>query len=32
MLILVIDDWYISCEIAINWMQLDPTDDESALI
>ena len=31
MLILVIDDWCISCEIAIRWMQLDFTDDRSTL-
>ena len=32
MLILVIDDWRISCEIAIRWMQLDLTDDKSTLV
>ena len=26
MLILVADDWCISCEIAIRWMQLDLAD------
>ena len=32
MLILVIDDWCISSEIAIRWMLLDFTDDKSTLI
>ena len=32
MLILVIDDWCISCEIAISWMSLDLTDDKSTLV
>ena len=32
MLILVIDDWHISCEIAIRRMQLDLTDDKSTLV
>ena len=32
MLILVIDDWCISCKIAIRWMQLNLTDDKSTLI
>ena len=31
MLILVIDDWCISCEIAIRWIQLDLTDDKSTV-
>ena len=26
------DDWYISCEIAIRWMQLDLADDKSTLV
>ena len=30
--ILVIDDWYTSCEIAIRLMQLDLTDDKSTLV
>ena len=29
MLILVIDGWGISCEIALIWMSLDLTDDKS---
>ena len=29
--ILVIDDWGISCEIALIWMSLDFTDDQSTL-
>ena len=32
MLILVIDDWCISCEIAVRWMSLDLTDDKSTLV
>ena len=28
-LILVIDDWSISCEIALRWMSLDITFDKS---
>ena len=32
MLILVIDDWCISCEIAIRWISLDFTDDQSTLV
>ena len=32
MSILVIDDWCISCEIAIRWMYLDLTDDKSTLV
>ena len=32
MLILVIDDWCMSCEIAIRWIQLDLTDDKSTLV
>ena len=31
-LILVIEGWSISCEIAIRWMPLDLTDDESTLV
>ena len=30
--ILVIDGWGISCEIALIWMSLDSTDDQSALV
>ena len=30
--ILVIDGWNISCEIALIWMSLDFTDDQSALV
>ena len=30
--ILVIDDWGISCEIALIWMSLDFTDDQSTLV
>ena len=30
--ILVIDGWGISCEIALIWMSLDFTDDQSALV
>ena len=30
--ILVIDGWYISCEIALIWMPLDFTDDQSTLV
>ena len=29
---LVIDDWGISCEIALIWMSLDFTDDQSTLV
>ena len=29
--ILVIDGWGISCEIALIWMSLDITDDQSTL-
>ena len=32
MLILVIDDWCVSCEIAIRWIKLDLTDDKSTLV
>ena len=32
MLILVIDDWCISCEIDDRWMLLDLTDDKSTLV
>ena len=32
MFILVIDDWCISCEIAIRWIWLDLTDDKSTLV
>ena len=32
MLILVIDDWFISCEIAIKLMQLNLSDDSSTLV
>ena len=32
MLILVIDDWCISCEIDIRWMWQDFTDDKSTLV
>ena len=31
-LILVIVDWGISCDIALRWMSLDLTDDESTLV
>ena len=31
-LIVVIDGWCISCEIAIRWMPLDITDDKSTLV
>ena len=31
-LILVIDGWGISCEIALIWMSLDFTDDQSTLV
>ena len=31
-LILVIDGWIISCEIAVRWMSLDLTDDKSTLV
>ena len=31
-LILVIDGWRISCDIALIWMPLDFTDDQSALV
>ena len=31
-LILVIDDWGICCEIALIWMSLDFTDDQSTLV
>ena len=31
-LILVIDGWGICCEIALMWMSLDFTDDESTLV
>ena len=30
--ILVIDGWGISCEIALIWISLDSTDDQSALV
>ena len=30
--ILVIDGWGISCEIALFWMSLDFTDDQSTLV
>ena len=30
--ILVIDEWGISCEIALIWMSLDFTDDQSTLV
>ena len=30
--ILVIDGWGISCEIALTWMSLDFTDDQSTLV
>ena len=30
--ILVIDGWSISCEIALQWMSLDFTDDQSTLV
>ena len=30
--ILVIDGWSISCQIALRWMSLDPTDDKSTLV
>ena len=30
--ILVIDGWRISCEIALIWMSLDFTDDQSTLV
>ena len=30
--ILVIDGWVISCEIALIWMSLDSTDDQSTLV
>ena len=30
--ILVIDAWGISCEIALKWMSLDFTDDQSTLV
>ena len=30
--ILMIDDWGISCEIALTWMPLDFTDDQSTLV
>ena len=30
--ILVTNDWGISCEIALTWMSLDFTDDQSALV
>ena len=30
--ILVIDGWGISCEIALTWMPLDFTDDQSTLV
>ena len=30
--LVVIDDWCISCEIAIRWMLLDLTDDKSTLV
>ena len=30
--ILVIDGWDISCEIALIWMSLDLTDDQSKLV
>ena len=30
--IIVIDGWGISCEIALIWMSLDFTDDQSALV
>ena len=30
--ILVIDGWGISCEIALIWMSLDFTDNQSALV
>ena len=30
--ILVIDDWGISCEIALTWRPLDLTDDKSTLV
>ena len=32
MLILVIDDWCISGEIAIRWIKLDLTDDKSTMV
>ena len=31
-LILVIDDWFISFEIALRWMSRDLTDDKSTLV
>ena len=31
-LILVIDGWGFSCEIALIWMSLDFTDDQSTLV
>ena len=31
-LILVIDGWGISCELALRWMSLDFTDDQSMLV
>ena len=30
--ILVIDGWGISCKIALMWLSLDLTDDQSALV
>ena len=30
--ILVIDGWGISCEIALRWLSLDLTDDKSTLV
>ena len=31
-IISVIDGWGISCELALRWMSLDPTDDKSTLV
>ena len=31
-LILVVDGWVIFCEIAVRWMSLDLTDDQSTLV
>ena len=31
-LMLMIDDYTVSCEIALKWMPLDPTDEKSTLV